>query len=110
MVAEGDHFAVDLDSADTASGHAAMPDPHGQEWPERMKPPATPGGGLRHAMRRRLAAPLMISGHHSLILVHGSSTSSAVPLTCPKVAACNGHPAARVRSSNTTSCSPWTTQ
>jgi hypothetical protein len=57
MVADGDHFAVDLDSADTASGHAAMPDPHGQEWPERMKPPAPPGGGLRHAMRRRLAPP-----------------------------------------------------
>ena len=57
MVADGHHFAVDLDSADTASGHAAMPDPHGQEWPERMKPPATPGGGLRHGMRRRLAAP-----------------------------------------------------
>jgi hypothetical protein len=47
MVGDGDPFAVDLDSADTASGHAAMPDPHGQEWPERMKPPATPGGGLR---------------------------------------------------------------
>jgi hypothetical protein len=84
MVADGDHFAVDDDSADTASGHAATPDPHGQEWPERMKPPATPGGGLRHAMRRRLAAPLMISGHHSLISVHGSSPSSAVPLTCPR--------------------------
>ena len=30
MVADGDHFAVDLDSADTASGHAAMPDPTGK--------------------------------------------------------------------------------
>jgi hypothetical protein len=70
MVADGDHFAVDLDSADTASGHAATPDPHGQEWPEQMKPPAPPGGGLRHAMCRRLAAPPMISRHHSLISVH----------------------------------------
>ena len=25
---------VDLDSADTASSHAATPDPHGQEWPD----------------------------------------------------------------------------
>jgi hypothetical protein len=33
-VADGDHFAVDDDSADTASGHAATPDPHGQEWPD----------------------------------------------------------------------------
>ena len=57
MVADGDHVAVEDDSADTASGHAATPDPHRQEWPERMKPPATPGGGLRHGRRRRLAAP-----------------------------------------------------
>jgi hypothetical protein len=74
-----------------------------------MKPPATPGGGLRHAMCRRLAAHLMISGHHSLISVHGYSPSSAVPSDHGMSSSLVGHPA-RVRSSNTTSCSAWATQ
>jgi hypothetical protein len=59
MVADGDHFAVDDDSADTASGHAATPDPPRARVAERMKPPAPPGGGLRHRLSpcRSMAPP-----------------------------------------------------
>ena len=90
MVADGDHFAADDDSADTASGHAARLTPTGKSG-RTDEAPRDPRRGASPRYAQTSRRPLMISGHHSLISVHGYSPSSAVPLTCPQVAACKGY-------------------
>src|SRR5215217_9721383 len=91
MVAEGDHFAVDLDSADTASGHAATPDPPRARVAGTDEAPRDPrrGASPRYAPTSRrppddLRAPQLDFCPWLFALIGRAPD-------VPQVAACNGH-------------------